>query len=175
MEILEFFSSGADENWISQMENCDWDAGRFLGELLRQGKLQELTGAGTLVPMLVDGDRLAAFCTLAPLDDVQPTELTPWIGFVYTSPAYRGHRYAGCLLDWCESVATVMGKEAVHISTNHTGLYEKYGYTLFGMAKDISGDETRVYRKVLQTDGPDKDGRMQRGNALMYLNRYGRA
>ena len=42
-----------------------------------------------LVPMLVDGDELVAFCTFAPYDDIQPTELSPWIGFIYTFPKYR--------------------------------------------------------------------------------------
>ena len=30
--------------------------------------------------MLVDGENLISFCTFADKDDIQPTELTPWIG-----------------------------------------------------------------------------------------------
>ena len=39
-----------------------------------------------------------------------------------------GRRYAGKLLDWCERMAINTGKENIYISTDHIGLYEKYGY-----------------------------------------------
>ena len=114
--------------------------------------------------MLVEGEALIAFCTLAPKDDIQPTDLTPWIGFVYTFPNHRGHRYAGMLLDYAESIATVMEKEYIYISTGHTGLYEKYGYEFYKMEKDIEGEDSRVYRKNLAVDGPDKERRCENGN-----------
>ena len=122
-----------------------------------------MVGETALVPMLVDGDKLIAFCTLAPLDDIQPTNLSPWIGFLYTFPEYRGHHYAGLLLDYAESIATVMGKEYIHISTGHIGLYEKYGYEFYQIEKDIEGEDSRVYRKALAVDGPDKDRRYENG------------
>lgn len=58
-----------------------------------------MVGETALVPMLLDGDKLIAFCTFALLDDIQPTDMSPWIGFVYTFPDYRGHRYVGMLYD----------------------------------------------------------------------------
>ena len=99
--------------------------------------------------MLIDGDKLISFCTFAPYDDINPTELTPWVGFVYTFLEYRGNHYAGLLLDYAESIAAIMGKENIYISTNHIGLYEKYGYEFLKMDKDIHGEDTRVYRKEL--------------------------
>ena len=56
-----------------------------------------------------------------------------------------------------------MGKEYIYISTNHTGLYEKYGYEFFQMDKDMDGEDSRVYRKALAVDGPDKDRRNENG------------
>ena len=32
-----------------------------------------------------------SFCTYAEKDDIQPTALTPWIGFVYTFPNIGGN------------------------------------------------------------------------------------
>ena len=122
-----------------------------------------MVGETALVPMLVDGDRLIAFCTFAPKDDIQPTDLFPWIGFVYTFPAYRGHRYAGMLLDYAESIATIMEREYIYISTNHIGLYEKYGYEFYKMEKDIEGEDSRVYRKALAVEGEEKDRRLANG------------
>lgn len=165
MEILEYFTSDNKAHWLHEIEKSDWGAGKYLAELLRENRLKELAGETTLVLMLTDGDRLVSFCTYAPLDDIQPTDHTPWIGFVYTFPEYRGHRYMGLLIDYAECLATIMGKEAVYISTNHIGLYEKYGYEFFAMEKDVEGEDSRVYRKVLSADGPEKEARLEKGNA----------
>lgn len=36
---------------------------------------------------------------------IQPTVLTPWIGFVYTFPECRGHRHVGKLFQEIEKLA----------------------------------------------------------------------
>lgn len=148
MKIIEYFTCENKEHWLREIKKSDWSAGQYLYSLLKEEKLKSLTGATALVLMLTDGDKLVSFCTLTPLDDVQPTEYTPWIGFVYTFPEYRGQHCAGQLLDCAESIAAAMGREYTYISTDHVGLYEKYGYTFLKTAKDISGGETRIYRKA---------------------------
>lgn len=163
MQIIEYFSSENKQHWLEQIGKSDWSAGKFLYELLRDGTLRNTVGENALVPLLIDGEKLVSFCTFAMLDEILPTDLTPWIGFVYTFPEYRGHRYAGQLLDWCDSVATIMGKEAIYVSTDHIGLYEKYGYEYFADMKNIRGENSRVHRKFLQVEGPDKNARMERG------------
>ena len=163
MKIIEYFTCDNKAHWLEEIGRCDWGAGKFLHELLESNSLKKMVGETALVPMLVDGDKLVSFCTLAPLDDVQPTDMTPWIGFVYTFPEYRGHHYAGQLFHYAESIATIMGKEYIYISTGHTGLYEKYGYEFFKMDKDIGGEDTRVYRKALAMDGPEKERRNEDG------------
>ncbi len=164
MEIIEYFTSQNKEHWLNEIKKSDWEAGQFLYQLLCENRLKDTVGATALVLMLTDGDHLVSFCTFAPLDDIQPTDLTPWIGFAYTFPKYRGHRYLGLLLNYAESLATVMGREYIYISTGHTGLYEKYGYEFFKLDKDIGGGDSRVYRKALAADGPDKERRYENGN-----------
>ena len=165
MKIIEFFTSDQQAHWLKEIQKSDWEAGQFLYTLLRDGKLKDLVGQTALVPMLIEEEtrKLVSFCTFAPLDDIQPTTLSPWIGFVYTFPEYRGHRYAGKLLAFSESLATIMGKEAVYISSGHTGLYEKYGYEFYQILKDVGGGDSRVYRKALQIEGADKKIRMEQG------------
>ena len=163
MKIIEYFTTANKEHWLEEIGKCEWGAGQYLHQLLSENSLKKMVGEEALVPMLVEGNELIAFCTFAPLDDIQPTDLSPWIGFLYTFPEYRSHRYAGLLLDYAESIATVMGKEYIYISTGHTGLYEKYGYEFFGMLKDIGGEDSRVYRKALLVEGQDKDIRYEKG------------
>ncbi len=149
MKILEYFNTENKDHWLKEISNCDWDAGQFLHSLLTENKLCELVGDGARVLLLVEGDKLVSFCTLAEMDDIQPTELTPWIGWIYTFPAHRGNRYAGELMAHAEKLARHDGAKAVHISTNHIGLYEKYGYELLAVMKDIGGEDTRAYIKRL--------------------------
>ena len=167
MKIIEYFTSDNQEHWLEEIRKSDWGAGQYLYTLLKEGKLKELVGRTALVPMLIEEEtqKLVSFCTFAPLDDIQPTTLSPWIGFVYTFPEYRGHRYVGRLLAYAESLATIMGKEYVYISTGETGLYEKYGYEFFDFLKDIGGEDSRVYRKALQIEGEEKAFRMERGGS----------
>lgn len=163
MEIIEYFTTKKKEHWLNEIKKCDWGAGQYLYQLLYENNLKKMVGETALVPMLVEGDRLIAFCTFAPLDEIQPTNLSPWIGFLYTFPEYRGHRYSGMLLDYAESIATVMGREYIYISTNHVGLYEKYGYEFYKMEKDIHGGDSRIYRKALAIEGTEKDRRYENG------------
>ena len=116
-------------------------------QLLSENKFKDAVGENSKVLMLTDGDELISFCSYAEKDDIQPTELTPWMGFVYTFPGYRGHRYVGKLFLEIEKLAKVENVHDIFISTNHTGLYEKYGCEFYQTMNDMDGEPSRVYRK----------------------------
>ncbi len=147
MEILDYFESDRQARWLEQIGKSDWSAGQFLYSLLREGRLKELCGESTQVLLLTEGDRLLAFCTYAERDDIQPTGLRPWLGFAYTFPAYRGRRLLGRLLDRAAALAREQGFPALYISTNHIGLYERYGCVFDRVLNDIHGEPSRVYRR----------------------------
>lgn len=149
MEIIEYFSTDNQAYWLAKIGESEWDAGRMLHRRLSDGTMKQLIGEEAKILLLTDGDNLVSFCTLAPKDDIQPTDLSPWIGFVYTFPAYRGHRHVGKLICHAEELAKAAGAVKTHISTNHVGLYEKYGYTFFRTMKDLHGEDSRVYVKYL--------------------------
>lgn len=147
MQIIEYFSCDRPEHWLCQIGKSDWEAGKYLYELLKENKLKSLVGEKAKVLMLTDGNQLISFCTYSEKDDIQPTELTPWMGFVYTFPEYRGHRYMGTLFQEIKKLAKADNVQDVYISTGHTGLYEKYGCEFYRMMQDMHGEPTRVYRK----------------------------
>lgn len=149
MKIINYTESENKDLWLSKLEKCDWGAGQYLAYLLKENKLDELVGENSRVLMLTNEENLVSFCTLAKFDDVQPTDLSPWIGFLYTFPSYRGMHMAEKLLAHAECLAKQDGASSVHISTNHIGFYEKYGYEFFMVAKDVEGEDTRVYKKIL--------------------------
>ena len=146
MEIIDYYGSDRKEHWLEEIGKSEWRAGQYLYELLRDGKLREMCGASAHVLMLTDGDDLVAFCTFADNDDIAAPDLTPWVGFVYTFPEYRGHRYMGLLLEHAYKLALSEGFKHIYISTGEIGLYEKYGYSFWKTMPDIYGEESRVYR-----------------------------
>ncbi len=146
MIVKEFYNIEDKEYWLDQLKKSDWEAGQYLYELLSKNELKKLCGETTKVFLLTDNRQLVSYCILAEVDEVRDTELSPWIGFVYTFPQYRGHRYAGILLDFAYSTAKRDGATQLFISTGKTGLYEKYGYTYYQMMKNMHGEHSRVYR-----------------------------
>lgn len=144
MKIIDYFRDDRQAHWLRQIGQCEWRAAQFLSELLGEGRFRQTLGEGTLY-LLVDGDALISFLTLARRDCIADETLAPWIGFVHTAPEYRGHRYVGRLLDHAVQTAGAHGAERVYICTDHTGLYEKYGFTYMENRVSIYGEDSRVY------------------------------
>ena len=151
MQVIEYFSCDRPEYWLSQIGKSDWEAGKFLHKLLSEKILSDIVG-NTKVLMLTNEDELISFCTYSEKDDIQPTELTPWIGFIYTFPQYRGHRYVGKLFQEIEKIAKAENVHDIFISTNHTGLYEKYGCEFYRMMNDVNDEPSRVYKKHIDNE-----------------------
>lgn len=147
--IINFFESENKEYWLEKIKESDWGAGTFLYEIIKNGSVNELIGETSKILLLIKDKELISYCTLAEKDDIQPTNLTPWIGFLYTFPMYRRQRYSEKLLGFAEILAKNEGNTHIYISTNHIGLYEKFGYEFFGMMKDMNDEDSRVYRKAL--------------------------
>ncbi len=145
MEIIDYFASDNKDHWLSEIQKSDWSAGKYLYELLRDQKLRELCGGSTKTLLLVEEGKLLAFCTYAEQDDIRESSLTPWVGFVYTFPEYRGKRRVGKLLEYAYMLAKKNGHNNIYISTGEIGLYEKYGYRFWKNMKDVSGEDSHVY------------------------------
>lgn len=147
MKIIDWFECADQEHWRRKMEACDWRSGKYLCDLLRTGTLFEKTGADTKLLMLTDGKDLLSFCTLSEKKYDIVSSLSPWLGFVYTFPQYRGRRYSAVLLRHAEKLVHEAGAAGLYLSTKHVGLYEKYGFSFHGVLKDWRDDEQRIYFK----------------------------
>lgn len=147
MKIIDYYASEKQGHWLEEIKKSDWRAGQYLYGLIKKDRLKELCGGSTKVLLLVDDEELVSFCTYAEQDDVREPSLTPWVGFVYTFPQRRGHRYVGRLLDYAHFLARNDRHPYIYISTGETGLYEKYGYIFWKVMKDIGGEDSRVYRR----------------------------
>ena len=152
MVIVDFYACDNQKHWLNEIKRSDWVAGQYLYQLLRDNQLKELCGEKTRVLLLTDSDALVSFCTYAERDDIPETNLTPWLGFVYTFPEYRGKRHIGKLLDQVYEFAKDDGYKHIYISTGETGLYEKYGYSFWKTMNDMHGEDSRIYRINVQNN-----------------------
>lgn len=147
MKITEFFES--DESMrgrlLQALRRCDWGAAEFLLRLLEEGTFAKTLGGAGRLFFLLDGEAIVSFLTLTAQDCIAAPDMTPWIGFVFTFPEYRGRGNVGILLDHARKCAALDGAPFVFLATDHTGLYEKYGFTYWGNRKDIHGEGSRIY------------------------------
>lgn len=149
MEIIDLSNISQQQLWTDKIRECDWGAAKLLADLLKQDKFCEMTGDGSLI-IMTDEEKIAAFCTLTQKDCIDDDTLFPWIGFVFTSPEYRGNRYSGALIDYACDKARKQGFESVYIATDHIGLYEKYSFTYIESRTDIYNETSRIYRRMLK-------------------------
>ena len=146
MVIIDYYNTVNPGFWLNRLSQCDWDAGQYLHRLLKEDRFHEFYGKKARVLMLTDGTNLVSFCTYAERDDIPETDLTPWMGFVYTAPEYRGRRLIGRLVAEVRALAREDGYDSIWISTGETGLYEKYGAEYVMTGKDLRGNDSRICR-----------------------------
>ena len=127
MKIIDYFRCNEKEIWNERIGCCDWRAAAFLSELLEKNSFDKVLGSGSLY-ILQDKGNIVSFATLTQRDCIDDNSLFPWIGFVFTSPVYRGQRCAGEVISYACHEAEKQGYDFVYLATDHVGLYEKYGF-----------------------------------------------
>lgn len=146
MTIIDYFEQPQErqEYWQEEIAKGDWRAAGFLHEQLQNNNVKPRYGETTRLLLLTEGEELLAFCDLAEKDEIE-TDLTPWIGFVYTFPKHRGNRHSEKLINHALELAKSDGHKQVYISSNEVGLYEKYGFKPLQKMTDVWGGETQVF------------------------------
>ena len=98
----------------------------------------------------LSGDRIVAMATLMKTDYYPLPEIFPWISTIFVSEEYRGQRISGLLIDFANEYAVKCGFERTYIPSEHTGLYEKYGYRCVKDIKNYAGGTDRLYVRELK-------------------------
>ena len=93
------------------------------------------------------------FFTFCDRDEIE-SDLKPWIGFVFTAPAYRGHHLAGQIIEHSMNNAAALYPESeyVYVSSDEKGLYEKYGFEFVGKMKTIWGEDSGIFRRKIEKE-----------------------
>ena len=149
MRIIDYFECEDQNYWLNEIKKSDWDAGQLLFELLQKDEFKKLCGGSSKVLLLTEEGSLISYCTYAEQDEIDEPSLTPWVGFVYTFPAYRGKRRMGKLIELAYALAKRDGHKCIYVSTDATGIYEAYGFSYWKNMTNIRGWECRVYRQEI--------------------------
>lgn len=151
MNVVSFYESAPceQEYLLGLMKKTDWGAALWLCDLAENGEVRSTFGDTADILLLTDNGNLASYCTLAPQDEIDDKSLTPWAGFVFTFPEYRGRRCAGMLLDEACRRAKEQGFSKLYVSSEEKGLYEKYGFEFLESRQSIHGYETQIFVRTI--------------------------
>lgn len=147
MKIIDYFEYEDKKFLIDKLHLMNWFVKDFLIDLLENNKFKTLCGEKSKFLMLFDEENLVSFLSLVEQDEIRDTNLTPWIGFVYTFEEYRNKGYIRILIDYAVSLCD---SEYVYVSTNHTELYEKLNFEYFTNMLDMTGNDSRIYRRKVR-------------------------
>lgn len=78
-------------------------------------------------------------------DFISRGDLYPWICALYVDEKHRGQAYGSLLLQKSKEDCARFGFANVYLATEHTGLYEKYGFRYVAQGYHPWGDESRIY------------------------------
>lgn len=143
IEIFDYYEQNESfkKVLLSQIKRPSWRGAKYLYNNIKNG-----TNRGKLFIMFdKDRNHIISFGALTDFDEIETDKLKPWIGSIYTFEQYRGNRYSEKLIKYILSVAKREGNEFVYLSSDHIGLYEKYGFELYGEMQNIEGKTTQVF------------------------------
>lgn len=137
--------------WEDAMEyafDCPWKAGRHLGEKMKH---HEIKGWERVFVAYEEG-YLYGVLYFAKKDCLPSLKYSPYVRYLFIDERKRGNRYGKRLIDSAEKYAADLGFERIYLTSDHVGLYEKYGFhpiDSFRAPWDPSTIETVYERNLL--------------------------
>ncbi len=98
----------------------------------------------------VVGGRIVGMAAIMKTDYYPLPDIYPWITTVFVSEEYRGRRLSEKLIEYANRYAKSLGFTRTYIPSEHTGLYEKYGYRYRRDIVNYGGGTDRLYVKDLE-------------------------
>ena len=99
--------------------------------------------------LLMSGGEPAGCAGLIANDFISRMDLWPWACALYVAEHMRGHAYGRLLLVRGGEDARRAGFGKLYLSTDHAGLYEKWGFRYIGQGYHPWDAESRIYERTL--------------------------
>ncbi|MEM6380166.1 MAG: GNAT family N-acetyltransferase [Bacteroidota bacterium] len=78
-------------------------------------------------------------------DFISRGDLYPWVCALYIEEKERGNAYSVLLLNKAKNDSRKFGFPNLYLSTQHIGLYEKFGFEYIGQGYHPWQEESRIY------------------------------
>jgi len=123
-------------------EKCGWVGGPWLAELMSEG-----FSDWERLFVAVDNGSIAGYCSLQKEDAYPNLPYTPYVRFVFVAEPYRGARLSERLCLAAIEYAKSLGFDEVYLTSDHVGLYEKYGFIKIGEEPNEDGSPESVFMR----------------------------
>lgn len=130
-------------------DGCGWEAGPHLAGMLRENRFNSWEA----VFAAVASESIIGFCTLLETDYYPENRYSPWISSVFVDKAFRGQRICGQLIAQAADYARDCGFTTVHIPSDMTGFYERYGFRKIDTLVNYAGDTDNVFAREITPAG----------------------
>ncbi len=135
----------ADE-LIHFVENFSWEDVKE--HTLRVLRNWEFCDWETMLVAVVN-DHIVGMASLRKTDYYPMPEIYPWVSSIFVAEEYRGQRISEKLIEAANQYAKALGFKQTYIPSEHTGLYEKYGYQYVKDIVNYGNGIDRLYVKQL--------------------------
>lgn len=82
-------------------------------------------------------------------DFISRMDLSPWLCALYVEEEFRRQGLAGQLILSAAECAGKLGFPALYCCTDHTGFYERYGFSFIGTGYHPWDETSRIYKRTL--------------------------
>ena len=135
------------EKLIRFVENFSWEEVKeHMSEVLRTW---EFTDWETPFAAMVNG-QIVGMASIMKTDYYPLPEIYPWVSSVFVTEEYRGYRISEKLIDFANAYAKENGFDRTYIPSEHTGLYEKYGYRYLRDIVNYGNGRNKLYVKEIK-------------------------
>ena len=78
-------------------------------------------------------------------DFISRGDLYPWLCALFITEQHRGNQHSELLIDKAKEDTASFGYKSLYLCTDHTGLYEKFGFKYVGQGYHPWKEESRIY------------------------------
>ena len=95
--------------------------------------------------LMLDQETIIGCYALLVNDLISRQDLLPWFACLYVEKTHRGKRYCAKMFEHAKLEMTKGGFKTIYLSTDHDGLYEKFGWSRIEDGYNFFGEKCRIY------------------------------
>ena len=126
-------------------KKCSWNVGKHLAKMMINSDFSDWES----VFIATSNEDIVGFCTFLKTDYYPDNRYSPWISSIFVNESHRGNKISEKMINHVICYAKQIGFTKVYISSDITGLYEKYGFLKIDELVNYSGDSDNIFMKII--------------------------